>query len=129
MAYFNLDAWTKDTVNGLNETIFGYLTESGEYVYTASGTQADEARFFRDTGSAIIYLTKLFKVPNTVFDVSFTSSIEDEVETPKDENVETYVFESKYPFTFPYIEGAMATEYVSGSDRVISYASGSLPFQ
>jgi hypothetical protein len=125
MAYFNLGNWTKDTVNGLNQTIFGYLTESGVYNYTASG---DNDRLFNNTGSAVISYEKIFS-PITINVVEGSGSSTGE---RTEGGFDYHFFQSEYPFPIlpPNSEDDGSTlTLTTGSLRTIYYASGSLPFE
>jgi len=125
MAYFSLNAFTKDTSTGLNETIFGFLTESGVYSYTASG---DNDRFFNNTGSAIISYEKLYS-PITVNVVEGSGSSGGE---RTEGEFEFHFFQSEYPFQVLYqsSENESSTlTLTTGSLQTIYYASGSLPFE
>jgi hypothetical protein len=114
MAYFDLNAWTKDTVNGLNETIFTILSESGAYSYTASSGEPT------DTGSAIIYMDIIESFP-TISTIDGSGSFD---EITSERVVEGYTFTSEYIF----LDGTDPTKgNIPVSSSFVGFTSASLP--
>ena len=114
MAYFNLDNWAKDTVNGLNETIFTILSESGAYSYTASSGEPT------DTGSAIIYMDIIESFP-TISTIDGSGSFD---EVTSERVVKGYTFTSEYIF----LDGTDPTKgNIPVSSSFKGFTSASLP--
>ena len=130
MSYFSLDAFTKNTSStGLSATIFGILTESGDYTYTASGTPVSEAYLFRDTGSALITYEGIvspkplqLSIGSGSNDFEFSGSI-------ASASVDVHIFKSEYPNPYVFSETELEGPLASQSLQVKSFKEGTIPFQ